>query len=171
MCSAAGTEDALNATDGVDVLTGDSDGLHHNSAPFWARFGGLVPSRYTQCYDTHIRVSTGWGVVSHRGLSGLWWVGVPVDGGSADSEGGGGLGDGGAGGQESGSGFGALWCPYGGAAEVVEAPHDEGVAVELHVEVLTGGGYAGVADDGGHDLYDTTRVAGDVVLGEVAPLF
>ena len=43
--------------------------------------------------------------------------------------------------------------------------------VELHVEVLTGGGYAGVADDGGHDLYDTTRVAGDVLLGEVAPLF
>lgn len=28
--------------------------------------------------------------------------------------------------------------------------------VELHVEVLTGGGYAGVADGGGHGSYDTT---------------
>ena len=43
---------------------------------------------------------------------------MAVDGGSADSEGLGDLGDGGAGGQEGGSGFGALWCPYGGAAKV-----------------------------------------------------
>lgn len=46
-----------------------------------------------------------------------------------------------------------------------------GEGVELHVEVLAGGGYAGVADGGGHGSYDTTRVADDVGLGEVAPLF
>ena len=43
--------------------------------------------------------------------------------------------------------------------------------VELHVEVLVGGGDSGVADGGGHGVYDTTRVANDVGLGEVAPLF
>lgn len=34
------------------------------------------------------------------------------------------------------------------------ARHPQGV--ELHIEVLTGGGDAGVADCDGHDLYDTT---------------
>lgn len=49
------------------------------------------------------------------GGCGLGWVGVAVDGGSADAEGLGDLGDGGAGGQEGGGCFGALGCPYGGA--------------------------------------------------------
>lgn len=43
---------------------------------------------------------------------------MPVDGCSADVERLGDFGDGGAGGQEGGCGFGALWCPYGGASEV-----------------------------------------------------
>ena len=31
--------------------------------------------------------------------------------------------------------------------------------VELHVEALVAGGDAGVADGGGHDVYDTTQAA------------
>ena len=57
------TSKMILCADDVDVRGGDSDGLHHVSAPFWARFGGLVPSRYTQFYGTRIRVSTGWGVL------------------------------------------------------------------------------------------------------------
>lgn len=171
------------------------------SAPFWARLGGLVPSRYTQFYGTRIRVSTGWGVVSRRGLRGFWWVGVAVDGGAADSQGLGDLGDGGAGGQEGGGGFGALGRPYGGAAETGssslgrlqagDCPLDGELALERrqtgdevdHEAACGGGGVDGFVEaaevdaasgevvDGGHGVYDTTRVAGDVVLGEVAPLF
>lgn len=37
--------------------------------------------------------------------------------------------------------------------------------VELHVEVLAGSGYAGVADCDGHDLYETTPLAPGAIEG------
>lgn len=103
---------------------------------------------------------------------------MPVDAGSADSQGVGDLGDGGAGGQESFGRFGSLGSPHGGAAEAGasgsggfqagDGPLDGELALELRqagdeVDHEAAGGGGGV--DGFVEAAEVDAAFGEVVDG------